>query len=103
MCADLWVSRPDGSGKRRLSASGVDASQSATSLYSWAPDGRSIVYVGARGLAVVDVATGSTRLLVPSKGRIEQFLAFKGCNQVAPQPGCTPPSWAQQAAAHSRR
>ena len=43
-CADLWVVRPDGSGKRRLSASGVDESQSATSLYSWAPDGRSIVY-----------------------------------------------------------
>ena len=72
-CADLWITRPDGSGKRRLSASGVDLSQSATSLYSWAPDGRSIVYVSVRGLAIVDVATGTSRLLAPRKGRIEAY------------------------------
>ena len=75
-CADLWVVRPDGSGKRRLTASGVDASQSATSLYSWAPDGRSIVYTSVRGLVVVDVATGRSRLLAPRKGRIEAFPAW---------------------------
>jgi Tol biopolymer transport system component len=76
LCAGLWVVRPDGSGRRRLTASGVDASQGATSLYSWAPNGRNIVYVGRRGLAVVDVATGRTRVLAPRPGRIEQFPAW---------------------------
>jgi TolB protein len=76
LCADLWVIRPDGSGRRRLSASGVDESQSATSLYSWAPDGRSIVYVSVHGLVVVDVATGRSRLLAPRKGRIENYPAW---------------------------
>jgi TolB protein len=76
LCADLWVTRPDGSGKRRLTASGVDTTQSASSLYSWAPDGRSIVYVSVRGLVVVDVATGRSRLLAPKKGRIEAYPAW---------------------------
>jgi TolB protein len=75
-CADLWITRPDGSGRHRLTASGVDASQGPSSLYSWAPDGRSIVYVSVPGLVVVDVATGKSRLLAPRKGRIEQFPAW---------------------------
>lgn len=61
-CADLWVMRSDGSGRRRLSASGVSAFQGLDSLYSWSPDGRRIVYVAMQGLAVVDVASGMTRI-----------------------------------------
>jgi Tol biopolymer transport system component len=62
-CADLWVMRPDGSGRHRLSASGVDLLQGLGSLYSWSPDGRRIVYVSRRGLSVVNVTSGSTRLI----------------------------------------
>jgi Tol biopolymer transport system component len=73
LCADLWIVRPDGTGKRRLNASGVDLSQGLGPLYSWAPDGRSIAYISRRGLAVVDVSTRRTRLLEKTAGLVEQF------------------------------
>jgi Tol biopolymer transport system component len=72
-CADLWVMRPDGSGQRRLSASGVSAFQGLDSLYSWSPDGRRIVYVGLQGLAVVDVASGTTRVVWHHSNLIAQY------------------------------
>jgi Tol biopolymer transport system component len=76
LCADLWVVRPDGSGRHRLTASGVDASQGFDPLYSWSPDGRHIVYVGQRGLSVVDVASGTTRIVWKHGRLIAQYPAW---------------------------
>jgi Tol biopolymer transport system component len=73
LCADLWVVRPDGTGRHRLSASGVDNSQGLGSLYSWSPDGRRIVYVSRRGLSVVDVESGRTRLIWGHAHLIAQY------------------------------
>jgi Tol biopolymer transport system component len=75
-CADLWVMRPDGSGRRRLTASGVSAFQGLDSLYSWSPDGRRIAYVSLRGMAVVDVATGTTRVSWNHPKLIAQYPAW---------------------------
>ena len=73
-CADLWVVRPDGSGRRRLTTGGaVDATATSyVSLYSWAPDSRHIAYDGQKGITVVDVATGHKRLLRPPTNLLEQ-------------------------------
>jgi Tol biopolymer transport system component len=73
-CAGLWVMRPDGSGRRRLTIpTGVDASQGLSSLYSWSPDGRRIAYIGGGGVAVVDVTNGRTRFVWRNKHLIAQF------------------------------
>jgi Tol biopolymer transport system component len=74
-CADLWVVRPDGSGRRRLTARGdVDTTEgSYGSLYSWSPDGRRIAYTARHGLTVVDVATSRTRLLRGPTNLLEQY------------------------------
>jgi len=64
-CADLWVVRPDGSGRRRLAAEAVDLTVVARP-YGWAPDGRRLVYMrfAARGgLAIVGARDGRTRIL----------------------------------------
>ena len=71
-CADLWVVRPDGTGHRRLSLEGVDATQNYGWLYSWAPGGRRIVFVSSHGLVVVDVDTGVKRLLAVTRGVLAQ-------------------------------
>jgi Tol biopolymer transport system component len=63
-CADLWVIRPDGSGRRRLAAD-VDLTLDSRP-YAWAPDGRRLVYVkaGAPGeLVIVTVRDGRKRTL----------------------------------------
>src|SRR4051812_44341095 len=54
-CADLWVIRPDGKGRRRLALEAVNLTVVARP-YAWAPDGRRIVYMrygGCECLAVV--------------------------------------------------
>jgi TolB protein len=64
-CADLWVIRPNGSGRRRLAAEAVDLTVVARP-YTWSPDGRRLVYMsfGARGaLAIVRARDGGTRIL----------------------------------------
>jgi WD40-like Beta Propeller Repeat len=56
-CADLWVIRPDGTGRRRLAAEDADPG-AVGRPFSWAPDGRRLVYVkvGAPGgLVIVNV------------------------------------------------
>ena len=64
LCADLWLIRPDGRFRRRL----VEANVYTNNLragYSWGPGGQSIVFerYERRGLAIVDVGTGSIRTL----------------------------------------
>jgi Tol biopolymer transport system component len=64
-CADLWVIRPDGTGRRRLAAEDVDLTVVAR-LYAWAPDSRRLVYMKAGGsgaLAVVATRDGRKRIL----------------------------------------
>jgi Tol biopolymer transport system component len=64
-CADLWVIRPDGSGRRRLAAEGVDLTV-VRRPYAWAPDGRRIVYTryaAPGGLAIVSARDARTRNL----------------------------------------
>jgi Tol biopolymer transport system component len=64
-CADLWVIRPDGTGRRRLAAEDADPG-AVGRPFSWAPDGRRLVYVkvGAPGgLVIVNVADGRKRIL----------------------------------------
>jgi Tol biopolymer transport system component len=65
-CADLWVTRTDGTGRHRLVDAGV-STVDTNAFYSWSPDGRSIVYVGEKGLVIVDVRTGATRFLRRTK------------------------------------
>jgi Tol biopolymer transport system component len=64
-CADLWVIRPSGTGRRRLAAADVDLTL-GTRRYSWAPDSRRIVYTNAGGpgtLVIVSARDGSKRTL----------------------------------------
>jgi TolB protein len=63
-CADLWVIRPDGTGRRRLAAEAVDLTVDARP-YAWAPDGRRLVYMraGGGGLVIVAVRDGRKRTL----------------------------------------
>lgn len=75
-CGDLRVMRVDGSGRRLLTASGVDAGQGPFTLYSWSPDGRSIAYIGLHGVAVVDVRTGATHLAARSSGLLMEYPSW---------------------------
>jgi Tol biopolymer transport system component len=64
-CADLWVIRPDGTGRRRLAAEAVNLTVVA-GPYSWAPDGLRLVYMAYRGrgaLEVVGTRGGRRRIL----------------------------------------
>jgi Tol biopolymer transport system component len=63
-CADLWVIRPDGTGRRRLAAAELDLTLDAR-RYAWAPDSRRIVYtrLGSPGLVVVTVSDARKRAL----------------------------------------
>jgi TolB protein len=64
-CADLWVIRRDGTGRRRLAAEAVDLTVDARP-YAWAPDGRRLVYMqagGRGGLVIVAVRDGRKRIL----------------------------------------
>lgn len=64
-CADLWVIRPDGTGRRRLAAADVDLTLDAHP-YAWAPDSRRLVYAQAGGpgsLVVVAAWDGRKRTL----------------------------------------
>jgi Tol biopolymer transport system component len=94
-CADLWVIRPDGTGRRRLVASDVD--QTIVSRpYAWAPDGRRLVYtsLGRQSLVIVTVRDGRKGLLPGSRasadpswspdGRWITFGQQRGLYAVAP-------------------
>jgi TolB protein len=62
---ELWLVRPDGSGRRRLVAGGEllenDNPQykTASGTWSWSPDSRRIAYV-RNGIRIVELATGRT-------------------------------------------
>jgi Tol biopolymer transport system component len=67
---DLWLVRPDGSGRRRLVRDDGDVVNAnpvyhvAMGAWAWSPDGRSIAYVCCDelgGIRIVDVATGRDR------------------------------------------
>lgn len=88
-CADLWVIRADGTGRRRLAAEDVDLTVAARP-YSWAPDGRRLVYMkaGASGaLVVVAIRDRRKRILEPTQRRLStdpnwspggRWIAFSG-------------------------
>jgi Tol biopolymer transport system component len=64
VCADLWIVRSNGRGRRRL----VEANVSTNDLfagYSWSPGGRSIVYerLDKPALVIVDISTRRSRVL----------------------------------------
>ena len=52
----LWVVRPDGSGRHRVS-------REAPSTFAWSPDGRTLAYGRATGVAIVGVSGGGRRTL----------------------------------------
>jgi Tol biopolymer transport system component len=67
---DLWLVRPDGSGRRRLAREDGDIVNDnpvyhvAVGAWAWSPDSRSIAYVCCGelgGIRIVDVATGRDR------------------------------------------
>ncbi len=63
---DLWISRPDGSARRRLTTDGSDGAYRSP---RWSPDGRFVAAVrfpppaDLSRLVLIDVAGGSTRVL----------------------------------------
>jgi len=59
--ADLWLVRPDGSGVRRLIASGTGDETAP----AWSPDGSAIAFDKGQSVAVVDVASGAVRTVAP--------------------------------------
>src|SRR6187397_2797244 len=64
-CADLWMIRPDGTGRGRLANEDVDLTVVARP-YDWAPDGRRLVYSkygGRGGLVIVATGDGRKRML----------------------------------------
>jgi TolB protein len=65
LCADLWVVRPDGTGRRRLVKANVDVTQETVGRYAWAPDGRRLVYTAfdPNALMIVNAADGAKRVL----------------------------------------
>jgi len=63
-CANLWIVRSGGSGRRRLVKEGLDATGGFDRLYAWAPGARRLVYTAStKALVIVDVATGGKRTL----------------------------------------
>jgi Tol biopolymer transport system component len=71
-CADLWVIRADGTGRRRLAAADVDLTVVARP-YAWAPDSRRLVYMKAGGsgaLVVVATRDGHKRILGGTQRRL---------------------------------
>jgi Tol biopolymer transport system component len=71
-CADLWVIRADGTGRRRLAAEDVDLTVVARP-YAWAPDGRRLVYMKAGGagrLVVVETRDARKRILGGTQGEL---------------------------------
>jgi Tol biopolymer transport system component len=64
MCADLWISRPDGTALQRLVAANVSTND-LVAAYAWSPSGRSLVFERLQqpGLVVVDVASRRSRVL----------------------------------------
>jgi Tol biopolymer transport system component len=63
MCADLWVARPDGTARQRLVAANVSTND-RVAAYTWAPDGRSLVFERFRNPALVVVGLPSRRIRV---------------------------------------
>jgi Tol biopolymer transport system component len=63
-CADLWVSRPDGTALHRLVAANVSTTD-LIAAYAWSPSGKSIVFERLQqpGLVVVDVTSRQSRVL----------------------------------------
>jgi Tol biopolymer transport system component len=72
-CADVWVIRPDGTGRRRLAAEAVDLTVGVRP-YAWAPDARRIVYkqFGGKGALVIVIFPGGRKRVLartaPSTG-----------------------------------
>jgi Tol biopolymer transport system component len=56
---DVWLINADGSGLRALTALGED-----DTVPAWSADGRWIAFTGAAGLYLVEMATGTVRLMV---------------------------------------
>jgi Tol biopolymer transport system component len=65
ICADLWIVRGDGTGRRRLVQANVDTTQDTDGRYAWAPDGRRLIYAAfdPNALLIVNVADGAKRIL----------------------------------------
>jgi TolB protein len=65
VCADLWIVRPDGTGRRRLVRANVDVTQDTDGRYAWAPDGRRLVYAAfdPNALLIVNTTDGAKRIL----------------------------------------
>jgi Tol biopolymer transport system component len=63
-CADLWVVRADGSGRRRLVAANV-STLDRVAAYAWSPGGKAVIFERFEkpALVVVDLARGRTRVL----------------------------------------
>ena len=68
-CADLWVIRANGSGRRRLARESVNLNV-VSRFYAWAADSRRLVYLknGPGALAIVDVRGTRERILAGTRG-----------------------------------
>jgi Tol biopolymer transport system component len=77
-CADLWIIRTDGTGRRRLAAEDVDLTVVARP-YAWAPDSRRLVYMkagGRGGLVVVATRDGHKRILGGTERKLSSDPAW---------------------------
>lgn len=65
LCADLWIVRSDGTGRRRLVKANVDVTQDIDGRYAWAPNGRKLIYAAfaPNALLLVNVLDGAKRVL----------------------------------------
>jgi Tol biopolymer transport system component len=65
ICADLWIVRSDGTGRRRLVKANVDTTQDIDRRYAWSPDGRRLVYAAfdTNALLTVNAGNGAKRVL----------------------------------------
>jgi uncharacterized repeat protein (TIGR01451 family) len=64
---DIYVVRPDGTGRRRITSPDEPDYPGGTSGPEWSPDGTKLAIVKGAQLRVVDVATGRWRLLAAAK------------------------------------